>query len=74
MELGSQRRWVDHDRLFIWVVIEDDDLQQAPRSVCADHKISARSRDHSQGIANCVLHVFVPDTVLACAVRAIWQV
>jgi len=30
MELGSQRHGVDHDRLFLWIVVENDNLEQAP--------------------------------------------
>jgi hypothetical protein len=70
MELGSQRHGVDHDRFFIiWVVVENDDLQQAARSVRADHKVSARTRNHSQGMADYVLDVFAADAVLTGAVR-----
>ena len=29
MELRAQRHGVDHDRLFVWVVVEDDDLEQS---------------------------------------------
>jgi hypothetical protein len=28
MELWAQRHGVNHDRLFIWVLVEDDDLKQ----------------------------------------------
>jgi hypothetical protein len=29
MELWAQRHGVDHDRLFVWDVVEDDDLEQS---------------------------------------------
>jgi hypothetical protein len=60
---------VDHDRLLIWVVIEDHHLQQATGPVRADEKIPAFAGNHSYGMTNSVKHVFVADAVLSCAVR-----
>ncbi len=69
MELWAQRHGVNHDRLFIWVIVEDDDLKQSTCAVSADHEVSVDARDDSQGMAKCVLHVFVAYAVLARAVR-----
>ena len=69
MELWAQWHGVNHDRLFIWVIVEDDDLKQATCAVSADHEVSVDARDNSQGMAKCVLHVFVAYAVLARAVR-----
>jgi hypothetical protein len=60
---------VNHDRLIVWVVVEDHHLQQAAGRVCPDDEIPALAGDDSYGIANGVQHVFVADAVLACAVR-----
>ena len=60
---------MDHDRLLIWVVIEDHHLQQATGPVRADEKIPAFAGNHSYGMTNSVKHVFVADAVLSCAVR-----
>jgi hypothetical protein len=47
MELGSKRHRVDHDWFLIWVVIEDDDLQQSAGTICTDHQIPTLARYHS---------------------------
>lgn len=47
MELGSKRHRVDHDWLFVWVVIEDDDLQQSAGAIGTDHQIPTFARYHS---------------------------
>jgi hypothetical protein len=61
---------VDHDRLLVWVVIEDHHLQQATGPVRADDEIPALAGDDSHGMANSVKHVFVADAVLR-ALRAV---
>jgi hypothetical protein len=60
---------VDHDRLFVRVVVEDHHLQQATGPVCSDDEISAVAWDDSCGMANGVQHVFIADAVLSSAVR-----
>ena len=69
MELRAQRHGVNNDRLFIRVIVENDDLKQATCAVSADHEVSVDARDNSQGMAKCVLHVFVANAVLARTVR-----
>jgi hypothetical protein len=69
MKFGAQWHCVDHDRLFVRVVVEDHHLQQAAGPVCADDEISALTGDDPCGMANGVQHVFVADAVLSCAVR-----
>lgn len=36
MELGSKGHCVDDDRFFVWVTIEDDDLQQRAGAIRTD--------------------------------------
>jgi hypothetical protein len=52
-----------------WVVVEDYHLQQATGPVRADDEIPAVARDDANGMSDGVLHVFVADAVLSCAVR-----
>jgi hypothetical protein len=47
MKRGSQGHGVDHNRLLVWVVVEDHDLQQAAGPVRADDEIPLVSRDDS---------------------------
>jgi len=60
---------VDHDRLFVRVVVEDDHLQQATGPVCSDDEIPAVAWDDSCRMVNGVQHVFIADAVLSGAVR-----
>jgi hypothetical protein len=69
MELRAQRHCVDNDRFFVWVIVEDDNLEQSARSVSANDEVSVDARDNAQGMAKCVLHVFVANAVLSRAVR-----
>ncbi len=69
MELGSQRHRMDHDRLFVRVVVEHDDLQQLAGAIRADDEISSFAWYHLQGIAQSVVDVFLADAVLPRAVR-----
>ena len=68
MKRGSQGHGVDHNRLLVWVVVEDHDLQQAAGPVRADDEIPPVSRDDSWGMSDGVLNVFVAGAVLVRAV------
>jgi hypothetical protein len=68
MELGTQGHGVDHDGLFLRVIVEDHDLQEPAGAVRANDKIPPVAWDDSQGVSDGVLHVFVEDAVLASTV------
>lgn len=69
MECGTQWHCMDHDWLFIWIVVENHHLQQAAGHVRTDHKIPTVAVDDSYGMADGVQHVSVADAVLSCAFR-----
>ena len=60
---------MDHDRLLVGVVIEDDDLQQAAGAIGTDDEVSAGAGDHAYGKADGMQDVFVEDAVLSRTVR-----
>jgi hypothetical protein len=68
MEFGSQGHGVDHNRLFLRVVVEDHNLHEPARPVRADDEIPPVARNDSYGMSDGVLHVFVVDAVLARAI------
>jgi hypothetical protein len=47
MELWAYWHCVNHDRRFVWVVVEDHHLQQAAGRICADYEIPALAGDDS---------------------------
>lgn len=69
MELRSKRHRMDHDWFLIWVVIEDDDLQQSAGTIRSDHQIPTLARYHSQRTPERVFDVLIANAVLARAVR-----
>jgi hypothetical protein len=68
MELGTQDHGVDHDRLLLWVIVEDHNLEEPTRAVRANDEIPPVAGDDSYGVSDGVPHVFVEDAVLASAV------
>ena len=60
---------MDDHRLFVRVVVENNDLKQAPGTVGTDDEGSPVAADESDRVADCVGDVFVRDSVLAGAVR-----
>lgn len=69
MELWSQRHRVDHERLLVGIVIEDNDLQEPTGKVGSDDQIAAITGDNTQRVANRVRHVVIPDAMLTRAAR-----
>ncbi len=69
MKLRAQRHSVDHDRLLLWVVIEDHDLEQSAGSICSNDKISSLAVDNTQRVADDVSDVLVEDAVPSRTVR-----
>ena len=69
MELGPKRHCMDDDRIFVRIVIEDDNLEQSTRSIRADDEIPAFAGNHPKRILDGVVDVFISDPVLARAVR-----
>jgi hypothetical protein len=68
MELGSYRHGVDHNRLLVWIVIEDHDLQESPGRVRTDEEIPSFAWYHPDGMAEGVVDVLVRDAVFSGAV------
>ena len=60
---------MDDRRFFVWVVVQDDDLQQATCPIGANDESTSVTADQPDRVANGVVHVFVGDAVLASAVR-----
>lgn len=67
MELGTQGHGVDHDGLLLGVIVEDHDLEEPAGAVRANDEIPSVAWDDSYRMADCVLHVFIADAVLASA-------
>ena len=68
MELRSQRHRVDHDRVFIGIVVEDHDLQQSTRSIGADEQVPTLSVDDPDRVTQGVLDVLVVDAMTSSTV------
>lgn len=60
---------MDDHRLFIWIVVENDDLEKASGSVGFDNEGLPFASYQSDRVADSMGDVFVRDTVLASAVR-----
>ncbi len=60
---------MNHNRLLVRVIVENNDLQQPPSSIRTNDEISPFAGDHPQRIADGMLDVFVADAVLSRAVR-----
>jgi hypothetical protein len=69
MELGSQGHRVDHDGLFVRVIVQNHDLKQPTAAVRTDDQVPPLARDYAEGVADSVIDVFIPDAVLSRAVR-----
>jgi hypothetical protein len=52
MELGSQGHRVDHDGLFVRVIVRDHDLKQPTAAVRTDDQVPPLARDYAEGVAD----------------------
>lgn len=60
---------MDDHRLFVWVVVENDDFEKASGSVRPDNEGPPFASDESDRVADRMGDVLVRDTMLAGAVR-----
>ncbi len=60
---------MDHNRFFVWVVVEHDNLEQASGPIGTDDEVSTRARDDAERLANDVVDVFIEDAVLSRTAR-----
>jgi len=60
---------MNHDRLLVRVIVENNNLQQPPSSIRADDEIPSFAGNHPQRIPDGMLDVFVANPVLSRAVR-----
>lgn len=60
---------MDHNRLLLRVVVQDDHLEQSAGTVRTDDKVPPFTGDHSKGMANGMVNVLVADAVPAGAIR-----
>ncbi len=60
---------MNHNRLLVRVIVENNNLQQPPSSIRADDEISPFAGNHPQRITDGMLDVFVADAVPSRAVR-----
>jgi hypothetical protein len=69
MELGPKGHCMDDDRIFVRIVVEDDDLELSTRNIRADDEIPAFAGNHPKRISDGMVDVLISDPVLARAVR-----